>query len=541
MHNVAELSRKVNTEARQAPKKQAKINPVPRIQCNQGDLAEATKAAFDILKNETDAMEAVYVRSQLLTRVVTYKKPASDVSTNGMADGSTILTPVTADWLSLHLGRSADWYGTRQNKDGEWIEFKKDVNERIARNIMADSPWEGLPLLEGVINAPIVTLDGRIIQTPGYDSGTGLLFQPNGTTFPTIPDAPTKEDAWEALQILKEPFKDFPFEDDVARSVALSAAITGVVRKAVDIAPMFINDAPTPSSGKTLLATIPALIATGIGPMILAPAENPESEKKALFSALLEGAMSIVIDNVSGDFGSNTLNSIITTTEYSDRVLGVSKNSKVKTNSLMLATGNNFVVVGDMGARTLICRIDPKVESPDSRRFDRHLPTWIPANRGALVKAVLTIVKAYLTAGCPDMGVENYGRFDQWQKLCRFPLIWLGCEDPCKSREKIKANNPEIRELSDLLATWVAAIGTNDMTIAEAIAFCSGAGASENMKALLEVMNVIAGDGKGQVSTRKLGKAIAKWENRIVDKHCFIKGSVSHRTQKWRVAEVGTP
>jgi hypothetical protein len=52
----------------------------------------------------------------------------------------------------------------------------------------------------------------------------GRIFEPCGTRFPAIPEAPTRHDASRALADLLEPFAEFPFvaESDRAATAALS-------------------------------------------------------------------------------------------------------------------------------------------------------------------------------------------------------------------------------------------------------------------------------------------------------------------------------
>jgi putative DNA primase/helicase len=56
-----------------------------------------------------------------------------------------------------------------------------------------------LPVLSGVINAPTLRADGSMLSKPGYDSATGLLFAPNGSEFPDIPDRPSHAEAKDKL------------------------------------------------------------------------------------------------------------------------------------------------------------------------------------------------------------------------------------------------------------------------------------------------------------------------------------------------------
>ncbi len=57
-------------------------------------------------------------------------------------------------------------------------------------------------ILSGVVTAPTMRADGSIINAPGYDEATGLLFDPHGAEFPSIPDHSTRGDAERALALL---------------------------------------------------------------------------------------------------------------------------------------------------------------------------------------------------------------------------------------------------------------------------------------------------------------------------------------------------
>jgi putative DNA primase/helicase len=223
-------------------------------------------------------------------------------------------------------------------------------------------PWEQLPGLTGIIEAPTLRPDGSLLTKPGYDEATGLLFVPGETAFPEIPDKPTREQAEAALKLLKQPFAAFPFADEAARAVAVSSVMTVLIRRVLRAAPMHAFTAPKMASGKTLLATIPSYVATGRAPYLISQAADPESERKRLLAALIEGPPLIVIDNIEKPLKSDALSTVLTEPTFTDRLLGVSKTLTVPTNCMLAATGNNLVLHGDLSARGLLCELDPACE-----------------------------------------------------------------------------------------------------------------------------------------------------------------------------------
>jgi hypothetical protein len=53
--------------------------------------------------------------------------------------------------------------------------------------------------------------DGTVLDNPGFDLQTGILFDARGANFPAIPAAPTKAEASAALGELKLLICEFPF------------------------------------------------------------------------------------------------------------------------------------------------------------------------------------------------------------------------------------------------------------------------------------------------------------------------------------------
>ncbi len=108
------------------------------------------------------------------------------------------------------------------------------------------------PILAGVINAPTMRADGSILDAPGYDAVTGLLFDPAGVEFPAVLMNPTRADAQEALAPLGELIERFPFVAEQDCAVALSAILTACIRRSLPTSPLHAFTAPVAGSGKSL-------------------------------------------------------------------------------------------------------------------------------------------------------------------------------------------------------------------------------------------------------------------------------------------------
>lgn len=416
----------------------------------------------------------------------------------------------------------------------------KPINcpENIARYMMAQPEYK-FRVLKGIINAPTLRRDNSILDKPGYDKQSGLLFIPDDCTFNQVPEHPSKENAENALNELLFILRGFPFADKVSLSVALAAILTATIRQSIRTAPLFAFTAPTPASGKTLLADIVSLIATGKSNSVIPQADSEAEEKKRILGLLNEGSQIICIDNVDRGFGSAALCSILTQTDYKDRILGLNETKSVPTSATFLVTGNNLTFVGDITTRALLCTIDPKVEHPEERSFDTDLRSYIPKNRADLISCCLTILRAYHVAGSPKQNIKPFARFEEWSGLVRSALVWLGLDDPCESRKGIEQNDPTRLLLASLLSSWYEIFGEEGKKIKEVIAVTkhidSGDEQGEKLKeSLLE----LAGDRKGEINSSTLANKLSSFKGRI-EKGYFLEKVGTHQgTTLWSVKKI---
>lgn len=167
----------------------------------------------------------------------------------------------------------------------------------------------------------------------------------------------------------------------------------------------------------------------------------------------------------------------------------------------------------------------------------------MPARRGELVAAALTIPLAYLAADARDKKeLAPFGRFEAWARWCRDPLVWLGEPDPCASRKRIEDRDPVRGQLSALLTAWHGVFGTSAQTTAFAATLEAGSEAatklgagSEAVKALREAIQTVAPHGR-EIDTRRLGNFISKHEDRREAGFRFVRGDKRSGAVQWRAA-----
>jgi putative DNA primase/helicase len=277
-----------------------------------------------------------------------------------------------------------------------------DCTLRIAETYLArDGLWR-LPVLTGLVNGPTLRADGSLLDRPGFDPATGLLFDPQGRAFPRLTPHPGRDEAMLALEYLRELISTFPFVNDADRAVALSAILTAVIRTALPTAPLHAFNAPTAGSGKSMLVDIASMIATGRPAAVIAQGKTEEEMEKRLGAALIAGDPLISIDNCETSLGGELLCQSLTQPTLKVRILGKSLNAEVPSNAAIYATGNNLTLSGDMTRRAVRSSLDPGVERPELRAFDRDPVAMVEDHRGDYLTAALTMLRAYHVAGRPQ-------------------------------------------------------------------------------------------------------------------------------------------
>ena len=321
--------------------------------------------------------------------------------------------------------------------------------------IVERGEWPSLRPIVGVVECPVLRPDGSILDAPGYDPATRLYY--DGTeTFPPIPASPTRPEVEAAVKTLLELVADFPFAETLAagggtpgdggaahRAAWLAALLTTLGRHAIDgPTPLFRLDANSSGAGKTKLAQLMAIVATG-GRVAANPWPSRAEEQEKLILSLAMAAEPIVLfDNVQSgaSLGGAALDAALTATSIKGRVLGQSRMSgDVPWRTILLATGNNLAAAGDGLRRIIPCRLETPEDRPERRtgfRIEGDLLLWARDRRPLLVAAGLTILRGFLEAGSPTPRPALPPMdFVAWCGLIRHAVHWATGIDPASTRE----------------------------------------------------------------------------------------------------------
>jgi putative DNA primase/helicase len=476
----------------------------------------------------------IMVRAGRLVQPIIDRLPASHGRTTEVA----LLRPLTTANVVYLLNKHAAVFQQYDKRGGKWLAV--DPPPTIATQLLEKGRWQ-FPKVAGVITAPTLRPDGTVLDQVGYDPATQLWYRPDSQlVMPEMTKNPTREQAEQALKLLDDLLVNFPFETDVDRSVVLAAILTAVLRGAFDVAPMNLLRAPDVGSGKSFLADLISTIARGQVCPVITNTKSIEEAEKRLGALVLEGVPMISLDNCSCDIGGDLLCQITERRLIRIRILGKSEVPECEWRGVLFGTGNNITYVGDMSRRGLIANLDPKLERPELREFSFSPIERVLADRGPYIAAAITITRAYITAGSPKV-CGQLGSYNEWARVVRSPLIWLGREDPVKSMDEARKEDPARRALNALIAIWETRLPPNvGYTAAELIEKASeqrGVESSDHFyehdwtyPQLRELLLQQGGTPRGDIDTRRIGNWLASIRGRIHDGHCIerVKESAGH-------------
>jgi hypothetical protein len=417
----------------------------------------------------------------------------------------------------------------------------------LVRAVHGFGDWPGVRPIEFVTEAPVLRPDGSLVDQPGYDAATGVLYEPN-CGVPLVPARPTRDHAIGAVSELLDLVCDFPFASDAHRAAWVAGLLTPLAKLAISSpSPLFMVDANVRGSGKSLLVDVISVLLSGRKAARMFYTPNNDEMKKQVMATALSGDRMVLFDNITGDFGGPVLDGALTSTEIKGRLLGTPDDVRVPLEATWYVTGNNLQLLGDMARRTLSSRLESPEEKPEERAVFKHaaLLEHAARERPRYLGAALTILRAFCEAGRPSQKLTPWGSFESWSDLVREAVVWAGMSDPGETRAALAASSDvEGGGLAALLAGWKDLDPRGDgVTAADALDLlrgdATGAGRGEHQErfrtlrsALLELK---PGPGGDLPSPRSLGKLLAKFRGRVVGGQRF-ESRIYLGLTKWFIA-----
>lgn len=434
--------------------------------------------------------------------------------------GSMQCEIVNSQTLYVVLSEMIEWQ--RQSPKGEWVTCNPP--QHLVNALIHTQHRRHLRTLTGIAHQPYFDANEQLVTTPGFNPETGIYacFATNDYAI----SAPTIEVAQNCLMMLKAELAEFEFEKPEDLSAALSAMLTAVIRPGLPLAPAFNINAASSGSGKSYLASIIVLFATPLHPYVTSYPTTATETIKVILAMLLEKPPVILFDDMQSDWKPyGAINKALTSPTTTERLLGKSGTATARTNCLFLGTGNNVGPIKDMRRRVVTTRLAPK---DNLRSFENNPFKQISQYRSAYIGFALTIIQAFLLHGRRDDTLTQIGSYDDWSRLCREPLIWLGEPDPASSLINQVKDNTDNETLAVFLKLWRDLYHDEPVMVRELISD------SHQKPKLLEIIHELPVTERGAINPHMMGHYLKRHRGVRVNGLRIEDGKSSER-KAWRV------
>jgi hypothetical protein len=429
------------------------------------------------------------------------------------------------------IARLTDW--VKRTEDGD-----SDVMppHDVARDVVA-TPDRDLPPLDSVVTAPVFDHAGKLASEPGYHREAALWYhQPAAFSLPPVPDAPTFEDVEQAKALLlHELLVDFPFVSDADRAHVVAALLLPFIRALIPgPTPVHLFEAPMPGSGKTLLAEVVYLVATGEKADPTTLGRDDEETRKKITSVLALGRPVVLIDNVRAGIDSANLAAALTAETWQDRLLGQNKMVHIPNRAVWLVTANNPDLSLEIARRSIRIRIEPPNDRPWQRDQFKHSPLkpWVLEHRGELVWALLVLVRAWISDGSPA-GLRTLGSFEPWAAVVGGILETAGISGFLSNCEELyEAADVEGQEIREFVVAWWEAYDSTPVPAGQLLKLAQDK----------ELLPAILGSKSERSQAVRLGKALKANRSRHYHEYKIETSWANHSKQNlWRLVRTTEP
>jgi len=381
-----------------------------------------------------------------------------------------------------------------------------DIARDITREIDERIPW-----FDDIVQTPVFAANGILLNTPGYYPEEHLYVHlPDNLTGIVVPSHPTPKEIKSARDyLLDELLIDFPFVTDSDRAHAVAALFQPFIRPLIQgCSPLHLIESPVPGSGKGLLCNIISLIATGSITGARTIPNDEDEFRKAITAELLKDDSIILLDNINENRSLNSTNlaTVLTSTVWSDRLLGATTKISMRNHALWLMTGNNLKMSLDLIRRMVRCRIDPHLEQPWLREKFKHadLPLWVRKQRRELVHAILVLIQAWVDAGMPPY-TKPLGSFEHWSQMIGGILEVVGIQGFLGNlQSQYESADPDHAIWREFVAAWWEKHREKPVKISELNEFCEAN----------ELLAALRSDGTTRSQQTKLGHALRRMVDR---------------------------
>lgn len=398
---------------------------------------------------------------------------------------------------------------------------------------MLASPHPPLPQLSRIVEAPVFARDGAVQTAPGYHPASRTYYHPDGLEVPPVPAQPSADALRKAVGLLlNELLVDFPFATPADKAHAVALLLLPFARDLiVGPTPLHLIESPGPGTGKGLLAETCLRVAFAGPPAPIPETGEDEEWRKRITAALLHGAGAILIDNVNQPLSSGVLAAALTTSTWSDRVLGRSELVSLPQRAIWIATANNPTLSTEVARRSIRIRLDARADRPWQRPPEQFthpaLLSWVTDHRSELVHAALCLIQAWLAAGKPSPEGRSLGSFPNWALVIGGVLHVAGIPSFLDNLDTLyERADVEGAAWREFVGVWWKAFHNNSVLVKELV------GLTEHVDGL----EIGGKDERGRCMS--LSKKLSKQADRVFERYRIEPAGKEHGSARWVLTEV---
>ena len=372
-----------------------------------------------------------------------------------------------------------------KNKKTEQIEFhKKSLCSSLAAvliesHILQDS----LPKISRIFTVPMPIMYENKLTFPrkGYDERfeSWLPYSSPEITNQSM-------ELTEAKNIINEMFSEFCFKEEEDKINAIAALLTpflkGLFKGFNTRTPVPFYIANRERAGKDFLAGITGIVYEGAAleePPISSnensKTNSSEELRKKILSAMIAGRKRLHFSNNKGFINNAVFESVVTSSQYSDRMLGRNE-TLVFDNELDLSLSGNagITYTADFANRCRFINLFLEIEDANSRIFKKpDLHGWVLENRSLILSALYSFINNWIAKG-NYKGTIPFTSFQEWAGICGGILEAAGYGSPCTQNKAILAigGDNETKDMKNLFEACYEAHPNKYITRNDIVGIC---------------------------------------------------------------------
>ncbi len=143
--------------------------------------------------------------------------------------------------------------------------------------------------------------------------------------------------------------------------------------------------------------------------------------------------------------------------------------------TIFMATANNPAMSAEVQRRFITAELATTLENPGDRSgfAIENLPEWVAKNQKALLAALLTLWRAWFTAGKPMWRERKLGSFEEYCQVIGGVLQVAGIEGFLANKERVRADaDSETSEWRRFISEWWRSYGSKPVTTTQLLTIC---------------------------------------------------------------------